>query len=334
MTPEELGAEVRAAFAYAARYVSLLAANNPTGSSASVLARPDVDAVLSDALSRARETATDAIRQEWAQAGGPQAQYLTWLLDDVDRSYDALGLLRNAIRRAWSEVVPGPSEPGTNSTTAAGRARADVIRQAILELGDSIALRNELSLVVAQAAARSMAEIERGHDLERAGSTAYKQWKCRTKPGTDIPDDRVCHWCRALHNMVVPIRSNFPAGEPTDLNGRGNMTRPPRTYHGVLPGPPRHPRCRCHLVIVTELTGRAVSSESSGGQEGTATVRSPQAGGGVVGGTPQAPEGFLAAADIREMPEDRYQSLLAFLKAAVHELAQVLGRIRKVLRRG
>jgi len=38
---------------------------------------------------------------------------------------------------------------------------------------------------------------------------------------------------------------------------------------------------------------------------------------------------FITAAAIRAMPEPRYQGLVAFLEAALHELSQVLARLRR-----
>lgn len=332
MTPEELSAQVRQAFAYAARYVSLLVSNNPTGTSAALLTRPDVDAVLAQTLDAGRELAADAIRAAWAAASGPQSPYLTWLIDDVDRSYDALGLLRNAIRRAWASVppqgfVPGQTPPGQHPSQRAAEERAAAVRAAILEVAAEIALRNQLSLGVATVAAETLAGISHGQDLERAGEHVWKQWLCSHQP----PDDRTCHWCRALNGMIIPLRANFPAGTAADLTGHGRLTRPPRVYHGILPGPPRHPRCRCRLRILTNLPARGVSSGSSGQGGAAAEVVDRGPGGEAAAPSPANASGFLAAADIRALPQDKYDGLRAFLLAAVHELGQVLARLRKVV---
>ena len=40
---------------------------------------------------------------------------------------------------------------------------------------------------------------------------------------------------------------------------------------------------------------------------------------------------FITAAQIRAMPEPRYKALIAFLRAALHELGQVLTRLRSSL---
>lgn len=79
--------------------------------------------------------------------------------------------------------------------------------------------------------------------------------------------------------------------------------------------------CRCTLVIVPASSVQ----QGDGGQE--AEPSSPPEG------TSATPAGFLAAADIRAMPEGTFQSLLAFLRAAAHELGMVLRRLGR-LRRG
>jgi hypothetical protein len=321
VTPAELSQEVRAAFAYAARYVALLTENNPKGNVSAVLSRPDVDAVLTQALDQGRELAAEAVREAWG--AGPRTEYLDWLLADVDRSYDSLSVLRTAVREAWHSVPPedfqpGITQPGVNPAMEAARRRAEAVRSAVMAHASGVALRNRLSAEVAATAAQTAARIADGEEEELAGGKAWKQWRCRQSP----PDDRTCHWCRALHGMVIPLHASFPAGEPADLTGHGHLTRPPRVYRGKLKGPPRHPRCRCRIVILTSLPD--VLSER-GSQEPTTN-----AGIGDAAPNTSAPV-FLAAAQVREMPEGKFQALTHFLEAAVHELGQVLDRLRRLV---
>ena len=320
MTPAELSRAVREAFAYAARYLALLTENNPKGTAASLLARPDVEAVLRDALDQGRQAAEDAVRQAWGSA--PHTEYLDWLLADVEVAYRSLAMLRADIRDAWASVPqaafqPGVTPPGTNPSMAAAHRRAEAVSTAVASYGAGIALRNSLSVEVALTASRTAREIAGGEQLERTGQQVWKEWRCSKSP----PDERTCHWCRALHGMAIPLSASFPAGTPTDLTGHGRLTRPPRLYHRVLKGPPRHPRCRCRIVVVTHLP--RVPSGTSGSQERASE------GTGDAAPNMSAP-GFLAATDIREMPEDRFQALIHFLEAAVHELGQVVGRLARL----
>jgi hypothetical protein len=335
VTPEELSRAVREAFAYAARYVSLLVQNNPAGAAGELLSRPDVDAVLADTLDRAREAAAEAVRQEWAAGGGPQHDYLSWLTDDVDRSYEALGRLRTEIRRAHAAVPqrhfePGTSTPGTAPAAESARERAAAVRDAVLHTGSELAQRSRLTLEVASAAAVTFREIEEGTQQAMAGAHVWKQWQCRSWPAP--PDARTCHWCRALNGFIVPLHGNFPPGSPADLSGHGRLTRPPRLYRGMLQGPPRHPRCRCRIKILRQLPASPVPS-GTGGQGGAAAAAPLHGAVGRTGppGGLEDPGSLLAAADIRALPEDKYQALAAFLKAATHELGQAVARLRKVL---
>lgn len=321
VTPAELSNDVRAAFAYAARYVALLTENNPKGTASSLLSRPDVDAVLEQALEQGRELALDAVREAWGS--GPRTEYLDWLLADVAQSYDALALLRADIRQAWHSVPqasfqPGVTPPGTNPGKEAAHRRSEAVREAIMGRAGNIALRNRLSAEVAAVAARTAEQIATGEEAERAGDQAWKQWQCRHSP----PDSRTCYWCRALHGMVIPLHASFPAGEPADLSGHGHLTQPPKVYRRVLPGPPRHPRCRCRIVIIKQLP--------SGERGQGASAGFPSASAGATAPTDLAP-GFLAASDIRAMPEAKFQAIIHFLEAAVHELGQVLGRLRRLV---
>lgn len=301
MTPAELSSEVRAAFAVAARYLSTLAESDPHASAGDLLTRPDVDAALHQSLDHGRELAQDAVRAAWGAS--PHHEYLDWVLGDIDRSYDSLAVLRAAVRTAW-----------LSAPTHAERAIA--VKWAVLDHGEDIAIRNRLSMEAAAVAAQTEQQIATGLPWQDAGERVWKQWRCRHSP----PDDRTCHWCRILHGMVLPLSASFPAGEATDLTGHGSLTQPPRLYHGILRGPPRHPRCRCRIVVTTSLDDPDVLSAQGGGQ------LTPVPGG--------ARPGFLAAADIRALPETRYQGLLHFLEAAVHELGQVLSRLRRAVSGG
>lgn len=268
MSPDELSSEVRRSFAYAARYIApFLRAESVN----EALKRPDVQAELEDAVDLAREAVTDAVRAAWAVHGSPPNEYLAWQAADVDRLFRLRGRLRAALRR---DGVAG-----------------------LLRVADEVALRSVLTLHVTETAARTFRQLAEGEKREMAGETVYKQWVSRK-------DADVCHWCRALNGMVVPLHAGFPEGDPADLTGHGRLTQPPRWYRRLRLGPPRHPRCRCRLRIITDLSGHQVAS-LSGGQDPDAAP--PQTG-------------FLAAEDVRAVDGDRYTALTALVSAAVSEL--------------
>jgi len=55
------------------------------------------------------------------------------------------------------------------------------------------------------------------------------------------PDERLCDFCRPMHNRTKPI----PVGHETTY-----FVSP----QGPIEGPPRHPRCRCTIVFAEEQT--------------------------------------------------------------------------------
>lgn len=302
----QLAAAIRAALAPAAAYLALVTRNNPYGSPAGLLGRPDVEAVLRDAFTAARERALEAVEEAWGEQ--PPAPLLADLLADVAAAWNeaALAHLRGDIRHAWQSVslkqfIPGVTPPGAHPVAESAAARAQAVRDAVENFARRTGLRNSLSADVAGGFSRTLA------GLDAAPPGMLKRWRAHVERPT------CCWWCRKLNGVTIGLHESFAhhlAG-PADLTGHGHLTQPPVLYHGWLQGPKLHPHCECWLEFVP---AGAVSQEGAGQEI--------------------AVPGFLAAADIRALPEDRYQSVLAFLRAATHELGQALARLRELVRRG
>lgn len=314
----QVSAAVQAALAPAARYVALVVQTNPLGTSARLLARPDIDASLAAALDQARSAVAAVVRQEWDAAGAPDEPVLAHLLDDIDRQYGSLSHLRHLIRTAHASVpqrrfVVGQTPPGASPAIEAGNERARAVRDSILAFARQAALRSHLTVVVAAAAARTAVTLAEGHARKAAGERVWKRWESRQ-------DGKACHWCQKLHGVTIGLDDSFLPylGGPADLSGHGHLTQPPKPYRGELQAPPLHPRCRCRLVIVTEP--KHGGNHETRPAETSGTSRS--------GHSANAAPVFITAAAIRAMPESRYQGLVAFLQAALHELGQVLFRLR------
>lgn len=308
--PAGLAASVRAVFVSAASYVSLVTLNNPYRSSAALVERPDVEAVLRAAFEEARQLASQAVLEAWSESAPSDEALLNELLGDVDRAYneESLAHLRGVIRHAYSSVplqhfTPGVSEPGSHPVQEAVDRRAQAVQDAVESYGSRLGLRNSLSADVAYGTSRTLAQ------LESAADGALKRWRTSRQP----PDDRTCYWCRKLNGVTIPVGQSFEGhlGGPVDIAGHGHLTRPPQPYRGWLQGPRLHPNCRCHLEIVSAGT---VSPSAGGGQE------------------PSVAPGYLSAAEIRAMPEQRYRQLTEFMRAATHELGQVLYRLGRWVR--
>lgn len=313
----QLSTQVSSAFASAASYVALVTQNNPYGSAATLLARPDIEAVLAEAVYTGRAAALAAVEQAWDANGAEETPVLAYLLADVNRAYDSLTTLRTAIRQAHASVpprhfIPGQTTPGTVPSREAAIERAAAVRAAIVEFARRLSLRNELSADVAGTAGQSAAVLEDAYVREEPSEQLRKRWRAH------VESETCCYWCRKLNGVTIALNASFIPyiGGPAALSASGHLTQPPRPYHGALQGPGLHPRCRCWLEIVPKEAPAPPADVSPSGSPG----RRPPA--------PQRPgAAFISSAEIRAMPEERYRSMLAFLKAATHELGMLLRRL-------
>lgn len=182
-----------------------------------------------------------------------------------------------------------------------GERRAEAAADAVRRFARGTALRSRLSVVVAQQAAVTARTLSEGHARHLAGERVAKRWRARR-------DGKACYWCQKLDGVTIGVHESFAPylGGPVDLTGHGHPTQPPKPYRGELQGPPLHPHCRCWIEIVLE---DAPALEPAPVQTGP---------------------GFISAAAIRALPESKYRALSAFLRAAVHELGQVLHRLAEL----
>jgi hypothetical protein len=325
---QQAAAAVRQSAAGAAGYLALVTRSNPLGSADDLLRRPDTDAVLRQALDEARSAAGELVRQAWDDSGAVSGddETLNDLLDDIGKIFGELARLRGLVRHAHASVPPrvfirGVHSPGEHPSQRAAEERADAVRDALLGWGRQAALRARMAAHAAAGAGASAAVLAGGLAREAAGEKLRKRWRAHAESPS------CCYWCRKLNGVTIGLRESFapylggPVAMPQSRERRvatragaaryglpaGSRivyTHPPRPYHGKLQGPLLHPFCRCWLEIVR--TGDSVRVPVDGGP---------------------APEKFMSADDIRDMPEDGYQADLAFLRAAVHELDQVLKRL-------
>jgi hypothetical protein len=298
----QLSLAVQAALAPAAKYVAEVLRSEPQPGEA-LASRPDVVAVLTDALAEAQSVAAEVVQQAWDEEGGVDEVLISRLHADITRNFDSLSHLRQLIRVMRRR---GPEE----------------VQSAILGWARKAAVRAAMSVSYASGAARTSLVLADAEARVLEGESLAKRWVSRLGPNT-------CHWCRKLHGVTIALDADFhphlggpvafphqqeksvatPAGARRYGLPVGTAivyTNPPKPYHGKLLGPLLHPRCECTLDVVRTGEDRPALFPRS-----------------------RAPAGFLSFAEIRSMPEAKYRSLLAFLDAALHELGQVLGRLRR-----
>lgn len=309
---QQLGAAVRASLAEAADYLAQVTRADPGGSADALLRRPDVKAVLADALDQAAQASEDLVRQHWGETGAAASdnETLEHLLDDIGLTFGKLAHLRALVRRAHAGAEPA--------------GRADAVSAAVLNWGRQAALRARMTAAMAEGAGKASAAIARGRTREVYGERVMKRWRAHADEPT------CCIWCRRLDGVTIPLNESFepylggPVAVPQAQRRRVRTsegerrygmpagsrivyTHPPKPYRGKLQGPLLHPFCRCWLEIV-RVNGLVVPSETDRGDG-------------------PLPVGFLSADDIRDMPEEEYQADRAFIQAAVYALDQVLKRL-------
>jgi hypothetical protein len=270
--------------------------NNPQADPYDLLARPDVMRAMERSLANAQAKAQASLDKAWPPGS---SRYRDRLQQDVEQAYvQAPAAMRAAFAQAFYSVqagtfVPGVSTPGTNPVMRAAEQRATAVRNQLSSAAWHLGFRNEMT--------ESVAGVRRAGEAVLAGAEPgwMKKWECR-KDSRGRPDKRVCGWCRALDAMpAVPVEQEFPEGDYIGTR------RPPRVYVD-LSCPPRHPRCRCRIILVRSGT--------------PSPAPSPR----------EAPDLFVSADDVRAMSEGRYEALRGFHHAAVHELGQVLQKHREV----
>lgn len=273
-------------------------------------------------MAKAASAAADRLASAWegAPASGfaaAQQQRLASVWEVAPAAFAA------AARRAWESIpqrtfTVGVDTPGTNPVVETADARAHAISSLLHDTISGLALRSQLAVDVAGTRVATEQVLAEGALRQAAGEALEKEWVAHL-------DHRTCMWCRELHGTRAGLHEEFLHGQPVALPhqrtrhvatpagvaryhmGIGSpiiLTHPPAVFHDLL-GPPRHPRCRCYLRLVPA--------------------------GGTGQGAPPAEPQYISSEDIRAMPEQQYHHLTAFLRAALHELRQILGRLAGVI---
>lgn len=208
------------------------------------LAAMPVHSMVRSALSPYQEQARESVRQAFAAGRslglqavvdemsllGVEYEYqsisadaLTAALRDLDASFRKVERdLERSILRIWND--PGP-------VSQARRLR--LISQEISTAAQAMSKRAALSAQYVTNRAYTDAQTS-----VRTDAPVRKMWVANFAAGPP------CLTCSALHGATVALNEEFS-------HTQSFATNPPRVYQD-LQGPPRHPNCRCRVVLVTD----------------------------------------------------------------------------------
>jgi hypothetical protein len=212
--------------AEALRLLVLVMENNPKKSRIQILKRPDVKAVLREPYLEAAQRSEELLREAWDKAEAISVKHAKsdfkglgadWIEHAVDPSLrDALiaDLHRNAkaMRMRYAQAMKDPNSPAVRLKSVADDAKT----------------RARYSV---QTGVWGIATQVKDSAAQSAGLN--KMWIA-------VLDDATCTHCKALHGMIIGPGEQFPSDAGANPLG---------VYLGVLFGPPRHPNCRCVLIL-------------------------------------------------------------------------------------
>ncbi len=202
-------------------------------------------------------------------------------------------------------------------TAAYAGARLDIVTAVTASLGAAVLSTATLALAVAgiDKAVRRLAvrvksaasvSVHRGYtdtqlDLySRIVDTnrhvvVYKRWESKS-----VGD---CPSCRALTGVTIPLDEDFDATATSEPN-----FTPPHVYLNMA-GPPRHPNCRCRLVIDPTPDTASLHHELTQTMPVSYT--------------------YLTATQVRLMPTDKFVALTKFLTAAVAKIRKLSQQVHR-----
>ncbi len=179
---------------------------------------------------------------------------------------------------------------GTAAAVVAARILAThtAVDRAVRRLG--VRARSAVSVAVNRGYTDAQAVVIDAYMTAHPSVPMRKQWVATAADP--------CPSCRALNGTILPVDAEF---DP--YVAASDKWRPPKVWRD-LQGPPRHPNCRCRLLYLP----------SDGGQVQQITSADPPAG------TPTR----LSAADVRNMPAQRFNALVSYFKAAARKLISLI----------
>jgi hypothetical protein len=187
---------------------------------------------------RVREQVEEAW-QAW-ERGEESAQSIRWRLEAIVRSAYRAAAAYGVAHVSAQSGIPGWRPVGVFNTDYLQGLLADV-RRNLREFKASdrgpVARRRAISRIEHSAGVGATrgytdAVLETNRELKDFGYRLRKLWLA------NFVNNTPCDFCQALHGTEVALDESFP----TDAN----LLK----VYGDLKGPPRHPRCKCRLVIL------------------------------------------------------------------------------------
>jgi hypothetical protein len=203
----------------------------------SVLDQPDVQAVLRRPFEHAADATRDAIVRAWEEGA---AQGLAAANDDLRiAGLDTTGpveLDESALNRLLDDAAANGDAARDRFLAAIQSTDSAAVRESVRRVGRDQALRARAGADVAGRYAAQDAKVAALEQASREqGVTLFKVWVTSFSPTT-------CRFCARLHGTRRRLDEPFP---PNAAFGTG--ARLP-VWH-ALGHPPRHPNCRCRIVL-------------------------------------------------------------------------------------
>lgn len=216
----------------------------------------------------------------------------------VRSSYRASGAIAREHARRASELPDWVPADQTFITPYLDSLRADV-RRNLREYGAVRARKSATPEEVDKARRRALLRIKhsagvattRGYtdglieaysELEDFGFRLRKVWLA------NFVNNTPCRYCRALHGSQVGLRETFRV----QVRGGTRLA-----VYRDLQGPPRHPQCKCYIVILTITLENAFDR--------------------IDVDTPDDPEDESSASAVRNLPFSIFRAIIAALRALV-----------------
>ena len=276
---------------------------NPAASGAEISADAAVYTATTAALDAARTATQATVRAGWRAAYSLGVASAAAQVDDLgrdattptdDESYLSalLGDITAAFSGARLDITDAVRTAHDGAATPDGRVTAtgDAVDRAVRRLGVRV------TAAAVMAVHRGFTDAQTAVFTDLADSAPWmrltKRWEVRsTNP---------CPACAALDGTQVGLDETF------DATATDDGSTPPRVYRD-LHGPPRHPNCRCRIVLEPSVATAKLRAQ---------TTRA----------APGAPV-HLSATQVRLMPTPAYTALNRFLSAALTRLQALLKEI-------